>query len=164
MLHANLLQFLLTAKMEITAELTSKTEVKLLKKGNTLGPIYRIRTTVVTINSNYQDQVNAQRIVEGQLPTFKSSKPTWGENITSSIVTHNNNYYLQVLELATKEKSIYVNQFGTIVEKETFEQFLPKYKRSSNTQFLEEEVNVKRYNIENITKLVIKSPFNLIFN
>lgn len=163
MLHANLLQFLLTAKMEITAELTSKTEVKLLKKGNTLGPIYRIRTTVVTINSNYQDQVNAQRILEGQLPTFKSSKPTWGENITSSIITHNNNYYLQVLELATKEKSIYVNQFGTIVEKDVFAKFLPNYATNSK-QNLEEEVNVKRYNIENITKLVIKSPFNLIFN
>lgn len=147
----------------LNAELTSRTEVKLNKRNNTLGTIYRVRTSIVTINGDYQKEVNTQRLIEASENNFKALKPVWGENLTKSLVKHNEQYYLQVIELGTKKSSVYYNENGDVVDKKVFEQFLPKTS-SSSRQEVEDEVNVKKYKLANITQLIIRTPLVLVFN
>ena len=86
-----------------------------------------------------------------------------GENLTKSLVKHNEQYYLQVIELGTKKSSVYYNENGDVVDKKVFEQFLPKTS-SSSRQEVEDEVNVKKYKLANITQLIIRTPLVLVFN
>ena len=58
----------------MVAELTATTDVKLNKRGNPYQKITKTKTTLVTINGDYQESVNVQRVIESSQADFKAVK------------------------------------------------------------------------------------------
>ncbi len=164
MQNVSLVAFLLAnTKAEFSAELTATTEVKLNKRGNPFTKVTKTKTTLVTINGDYQETVNVQRLVESKQDDFKAVKPVWGENITKSLVKYNEKFYLQVIENGTKKSSVYHDQDGNVLQYDDFRQFLPSRSNSSR-QDVEDDIIVKKYKMENVKQLVIRVPLVLVFN
>ena len=68
----NLISFLISNKNAVmNAELTAKTVVKLNKRGNPFALVTKTKTTLVTINGDYQESVNVQRLIETENDNFK---------------------------------------------------------------------------------------------
>lgn len=164
MQNLNLVNFLIANKSAVMiAELTTVTEIKLNKRGNPFSKVTKTKTTLVTINGDYQDAVNVQRVIESSNDDFKAVKPVWGENITKSLVKHNDKFYLQVIENGTKKSSVYHDQDGNVLQYDDFRQFLPKSNNSSR-QAVDDQIIVKKYKMASIKQLVIRSPLVLVFN
>ena len=163
MQNVSLVAFLLAnTKAEFSAELTATTEVKLNKRGNPFTKVTKTKTTLVTINGDYQETVNVQRLVESKQDDFKAVKPVWGENLTKSLVKHNENYYLQVIENGQRGITEYHDENGNVLSFDDFKRFLPT-KNQTSRQDVEDVVIVKKYKIENVKKLVLRSPIVLVF-
>ena len=159
----NLVSFLISNKNSVmNAELTSKTEVKLNKRGNPFTLVTKTKTTLVTINGDYADSVNVQRLIESESDTFKALRPVWGENLTKSLVKHNEKFYLQVIENGVKGNTVYHDQDGNVIKYEDFAAFKPA-KSSSSRQEVEDTVIVKKYKLESVKQIVIRSPLVLVF-
>lgn len=98
-------------------------------------------------NSNgYENQVNRELAKLGITDTFKAGSAKWGHHIPGTpFVEHKDNTYLQViLTESNKETKYYVD--GIETSKEEIEG-IPKQRVIKNN------VNCKRYNINNIKKL-----------
>ena len=163
MQNVSLVAFLLAnTKAEFSAELTATTEVKLNKRGNPYTTVTKTKTTLVTINGDYQDAVNVQRVVESKQDDFTAMKPVWGENLTKSLVKHNENFYLQVIENGQRGKTEYHDQDGNELKYSDFERYVPSSSKSSR-QDVNDDVIVKKYKIENINQLIIRTPLVLVF-
>ncbi len=163
MQNLSLVNFLTTnANNVLFAELTAKTVVKLNKRGNPYTTVTKTKTTIVTINSNYQDAVNQQRAIESKNADFNAVAPVWGENLTNSLVKYNGNFYLQVIENGTVGKTVYHDENGNVLSFDDFKRFLPT-KNQTSRQDVEDVIIVKKYKIENVKKLVIRSPMLLVF-
>ena len=163
MQNVSLVAFLLAnTKAEFSAELTATTEVKLNKRGNPFTKVTKTKTTLVTINGDYQETVNVQRLVESKQDDFKAVKPVWGENLTKSLVKHNENYYLQVIENGQRGITEYHDENGNVLSFDDFKRFLPT-KNQTSRQDVENAINIKRYKVESIKKVVIRSPMLLVF-
>ncbi len=159
----NLVSFLISNKnMVMTAELTAKTVVKLNKRGNPFALVTKTKTTLITINGDYQESVNVQRLIESENDNFKALKPVWGENLTKSLVKHNENFYLQIIENGSKGSTVYHDQDGNVIKYEDFAAFKPA-SSSSSRQDVEDTVIVKKYKLDSIQQIVIRSPLVLVF-
>jgi len=116
----------------------------------------------VFMGDNYQDMVNKQRVREGSDPNFEAS-PTYckpvGDNKLIYQNTKNGQLYLRVYlgYGATMNQSYkYFDAFGVEIPKEEYdkikEEFLKKDSSGAN-QWLDKEIQVRNYKIENVTKL-----------
>jgi len=115
--------------------LSTMTEVKLTKKDkskeltNTLGTVYKLQTTIVEVNVNYEDRMNQLLLESGKEPSFKSSGLPWGTNIDEHWVEHKGTRYLKVIEHHKVGEASYVrndtNGEYVEIEKSEFEPFLP---------------------------------------
>lgn len=131
--------------------LTTMTEVKLNKKdkskelSNTIGTVFKLQSTLVEVNVNYEDKVNQLLLENGNEPNFKSSgELPWGVHVDEHWVEHKGLRYLKVIELDKIGDSAYVtkdtNDDLIPIERSEFEPFLPA---SSPKKETTEEVKVK---------------------
>lgn len=97
-------------------------------------------------SSGYENKVNRELAKLGITDTFKAGSSRWGTHILGTpFVEHKDNMYLQViLTGSSKETKYYVEGIETSIDEI---EGLPKQRPSKNN------VNCKRYNINNIKKL-----------
>lgn len=136
------------------ATLTTETEPKLLKTGNTLGSVRKVSRVNVCLGFQYEAAVNRQRIREDGIPDFEAKPRQWGERIPGTVlVSHKGKMYLE-----TKvEKSLdhkYLGANGTILPDELIAPFLPS--KGASRQETDKEIIVRDYSIDSIRHLACK--------
>ena len=163
MQNVSLVNFLTTNfKKILSAEVTVCTEVKLNKRGNQFSKVLKSKTILATLNMNYQDAVNQQRLIENTTADFKAVAPLWGVSVTDSVINHNDNYYIQMIVNGSVGKTVYHDEHGNVLNFDDFRRFLPT-KNQTSRQDVENAINIKRYKVESIKKVVIRSPMLLVF-
>jgi hypothetical protein len=149
-----LIGFLTGIRGATFATLTTETEPKLLKTGNTLGTVRKVSRVNVCLGFQYEAAVNRQRVREDGTPDFESAPRQWGERIPGTVlVSHKGKTYLE-----TKvEKSLdhkYLGTNGTVLADELIAPFLPK--KGATRQGTEKEIIVRDYDIGSIRHVSCK--------
>lgn len=145
--------------------MTAKTEVKLNKKDvatktikNPFGPIFKIYKAVVTVNKDYEKDVNQNRAVEGKEQDFQKEGLKWGHHAHGkAIIENDGQLYLQTIVEGYRGESEYVDENGNPVDYEAIKPFMPVKKAEAPKQGLEDSVKVRTFKYESILNLVVKS-------
>lgn len=149
--QAALLALLSDVKGATFATIVASTDPKLLKTGNTLGPVRKLSRVNVTLGFQYENAVNRQRLREGSEPDFESDPRQWGKKISPMFVEHLGKIYLE-----TKvEKSLghsFQDASGKEIDSKLVEPFLPKRSKST-TQETEKEILVRDYALDSILSI-----------
>lgn len=147
------------------ATIETQTSVKMNKKGvedktlvNEFGKVFKCQKITVELNSNYEQLVNIQRLVEGVEEDFKAEGLRWGKAINNVVVEKDGQFYVKTIELERDENKVYIKEDGTVVDYADLKPFIPKY-NGSNKQQLEEQVNVRTFKISSILSMKIEGLF-----
>lgn len=152
--EAELLALLGEIKGATFATLVTATDPKLLKTGNTLGPVRKISRVNVTLGFQYENAVNRQRLREGSEPDFEADTRQWGKKISPMFVAHLGKIYLETKVEKTLGHSFHDAE-GKEIDPKLVEPFLPKRSKST-TQETEKEILVRDYALESIRSLSVK--------
>jgi len=151
--------------------MTAKTAVKLNKKDvatktipNPFGPIFKIYKAVVSINKDYEKDVNQNRAIEGKEQDFQKEGLKWGRHAYGkAIIEKDGGLYLQTIVEGYRGGSEYVDENGNPVDFEAIKPFMPVKKEEAPKQGLEDAVIVRTFKYESILQLAIKTD-NLVIN
>jgi hypothetical protein len=136
------------------ATLLTRTDARLKKTGNPLGPVSKVSRVNVTLGFQYDNAVNRQRTREGNVADFESAPRQWGEKVSPMLVQHKGKLYLE-----TKvEKSLdhtFQDQNGKELPHAVVAPFLPA-RRKSNRQKTEKEILVRDYALDSIAGITIR--------
>ena len=146
--------------------LTAKTEVKLNKKDvdtktikNPFGPVFKIYKAVVSINKDYEKDVNQSRAIEGKEQDFQKEGLKWGHHAHGkAIIEKDGSLYLQTIVEGYRGDSEYVDENGNPVDYEAIKPFMPVKKAEAPKQGLEDTVKVRTFKYESILNLIVKTP------
>lgn len=152
---SQLSEYLLSLKSACPATIVANTVPKMNKTGNPYyDRIHKISNTQTFVNFVYGKAVNKRRAKESKVPDFVPSERVWGERIKGTpLVTYKDKLYVEAMCLNSLE-TVYINEDGIAVEKETLKPYLVKA-RASNTQDLNTEVYVRDYKLDNIVQMTI---------
>ena len=106
---------------------------------NPYASVSKVQKLNCFINFDYEKSVNRQREREGKEPDFQAEQRTWGEHLTGSIVTHNQNEYVQLKVEKVLGKSYIAD--GHVVTNEEVERFITP-KKTSDNQGVDRQVTV----------------------
>jgi hypothetical protein len=135
------------------ATITTETEPKLLKTGNTLGDVRKVSRVNVCLGFQYEAAVNRQREREGATADFEAASRQWGERVAGTVlVSHKGKTYLETKVQKSLDHK-YLGANGTILPDELIAPFLPK--KSPGRQDLEKEVMVRDYAIDTIRHIAV---------
>lgn len=152
--EAELVEILRNVKGPTPATVVAESVVKMNKKGN---PYHNLVTkkqeSNVFINFNYANSVNKRLVKEGKEADFVPSERVWGSRITGTpLVEHKGAYYVEAGFLTKNAPKVSYTYDNKEVEKELFEDFLPK-SSSSSRQGLEEEVVMRTFKVESVLEM-----------
>jgi len=137
------------------ATIITKTDARLRKTGNTLGPVFKVSRVNVTLGFQYDNAVNRQRSRENNVPAdFESAPRAWGEKISPMLVQHKGKIYLETkVEKALGHE--YQNGKGESLSQDDVAPFLPK-RSTSSRQKTEKEILVRDYALSSIQGISFK--------
>lgn len=120
--------------------------------------IAKVSQVTGLLGTDYESNVNTQRIAEGKTPDFKTSK-TWGDRVTGNIVVHGDQTYLfyRVVSNRPITSPVYVvreNGAFRIADKSEIDQYLPAIS-STNSQGLNESIQVRKISIDGIAAMKV---------
>ena len=117
-----------------------------------LGHIVKRTRMNVMLNVNYENSVNRQRGREGQTAAFESQQRAWGVHVSPSVISHNEQFYLQY-KLEKKYESEFIDtRTGNSVHLNQLLDFMPPRSRSK-TQGTEKQIIVNTTKVSNITSM-----------
>ena len=152
--QANLESMLADIKGATFATLTTSTDPRLKKTGNTLGTVRKVSRVNVTLGFQYEAAVNRQRTREGLEADFEATERQWGEHISPMLIENNGKKYLQTkVEKSLETK--YVDAKGQELSSETVAPFLPARSKNEH-QETEKEILVRDYKLESIIGISFK--------
>lgn len=166
--QAELVEQLSQIKGEVSATLMSKTVFKLNKKdvatksiANPFGTIYKIQMMDVELNTQYEEEVNARRMVEGNAQDFEAGALKWGKAINNIVIEKDGNMYVKTVVIGKIGDSTYIDENGNTVQFADFAQFVPPYSGSAK-QAVTDEVKVRTFKISSISRLVVADNFRYL--
>lgn len=136
------------------ATIVTRTDPKLRKTGNTLGPVRKVSRVNVTLGFQYEAAVNRQRTREGSDADFIAAPRQWGKKISPMMVEHNGKFYLETKVERSLEHS-FQDENGKEIPEDLVKPFLPVRSESSR-QETEKEILVRDYALESIVSLTMK--------
>lgn len=151
--------------------MTAKTEVKLNKKDvatksipNPFGKIFKVYKAVVSINKDYEKDVNQNRAIEGTEQDFQKEGLKWGHHAHGkAIIEKDGSLYLQTIVEGYRGGSEYFDEAGNPVNLSDIKPFMPVKKAEAPKQGLEDAVMVRTFKYESILQLAIKTD-SLVIN
>lgn len=151
--------------------MTARTEVKLNKKDvatktipNPFGKIFKIYKAVVSINKDYEKDVNQNRAIEGKDQDFQKEGLKWGQHAHGkAIIEKDGTLYLQTIVEGYRGGSTYEDEHGNPVTLDAIKPFMPVKKAEAPKQGLEDAVMVRTFKYDSILQLAIKTD-SLIIN
>jgi len=122
--------------------------------------VYKVQTTLVELNADYQGLVNNERVVEGKRASFIAQGLPWGSSENGSIIRKDDQLYLRTIEVSKIGEPHYeVN--GQKISYAAFAQFVPD-KSGSIRQGLVQEVQVRSYKLENVIGVNVEDKVRFI--
>jgi hypothetical protein len=103
----------------------------------------------------YETAVNRERVEERKKPTFKSGPRVWGEKISLALVKNKGKFFLPVIVKNKKPSYIKRDKNGMLIPitYKNIRKYLNKSKPKN--QGLKNVVQVRAYNLDNITEIKI---------
>lgn len=159
-----LIAFLTKYKSEKNATVITKTSVKMNKKdvatksiGNPYSDIGAFKVSIfnATVNFDYEDKVNDQRLLEGKDQDFEKKESRWGEQVSKALEIHNDTTYVRLIPEKKIVDPMYELGDGTRIEYKELAPFINNNKPKSTTQDLESEVQFRKYKIDSIISFKI---------
>lgn len=134
------------------------TTVPKLKSGNPFSNLKKVSKVSGAIGFNYQNSVNNALAKEDKESDFESKPRKWGEKIAGTpLVKHKDKFYLEMK--AQNGQSDYFNDQGRVSK----EDIKPWEYAKSSRQGLENEVIIRDFSIDNISRVKInKEEYNII--
>jgi len=106
----------------------------------------------VMLNVNYENSVNRQLGREGHTATFESQQRAWGVHVSPSVISHNEQFYLQY-KLQKKYESEFIDtRTGKEIQLNQLLDFMPP-RSKSKTQGTEKPIIINTTKISNITSM-----------
>ncbi len=135
--------------------IVATTEPKMRKTGNPLfGKVFKTSRVNGSIQFDYENNVNAQKMREGQTPDFKAQAPVWGTRVGDScLILHNSNFYFYVRIIKSLGYA-YHTADGKPIDATEVTPYLYERKASA-TQELDKEIIVRKYALANIREITI---------
>lgn len=134
------------------------TTVPKLKSGNPFSNLKKVSKVSGAIGFNYQNSVNNALTKEDKEKDFEAKPRKWGEKVVGTpLVKHKDKFYLEMK--AQNGQSDYFNDQGRVSK----EDIKPWEYAKSSRQGLENEVIVRDFSIDNISRVKInKEEYNII--
>lgn len=134
--------------------LTTVTDPKLKKTNNPFESVSKKSTSNVTINFDYENEVNRQRVCENSENNFVKQPRKWGHRINDTcVVLHNNKYYIEVKVNKTFNTE-YIDNNNVSIDKELLREFMPA-KSKAKSQELDKDVIIRDYSLSTITEVIM---------
>ncbi len=155
----NIIEFLESITDATPATLRTKTRVKLLKKDkdgnkNTLGDVWRIKDTKVTLGKTYAVAVNERRAAEHKATDFVPQDRKWGVR-DGVFIKRGDELYVQAIVDDDSRVATYVVDDGTQIEQEVFAPFVSAASSQTSLQGVEEVVRTRTYKLESILAVIV---------
>ena len=144
------------------ATITTRTPVKLngtgrtTKTKNPFNTVYKIQKQLVAVNHDYETEVNTQRAVEGKATDFTAGRGFGTLVAGRSIIEKDGQRYLQAIKLADVGKATYEDAVGNPVTYDEIKDFVAAGRNAYKNQGLDDAVQFRTFNVENITNLIVK--------
>lgn len=111
-----LMNWLNDYKQPIQVSLVTKTKLTMRKKDietkkvqNPYNDVWKVQTKIATLNPQYTQTVNEQRVEEGKEADFEAQKQKWGEQFGSMLIKDNQMYLRMVVDKVCDTKYYSVN-------------------------------------------------------
>lgn len=111
-----LMNWLNDYKQPIQVSLVTKTKLTMRKKDietkkvqNPYNDVWKVQTKIATLNPQYTQTVNEQRVEEGKEADFEAQKQKWGEQFGSMLIKDNQMYLRMVVDKVCDTKYFSVN-------------------------------------------------------
>ncbi len=126
------------------------TTVPKLKSGNPFSNLKKVSKVSGAIGFNYSNSINNALAKEGKEKDFEAKPRKWGEKVVGTpLVKHKDKFYLEMK--AQNGQSDYFNNQGRVSK----EDIKPWEYAKKSRQGLENEVIIRDYDLNNITRIKI---------
>lgn len=134
----------------------NKYDVETKSIRNPFVAVYKIATTKVEVNADYEQLVNNQRVVEGKQPNFEAGPLPWGIGLDNVRIEHYTppKPYVKFIQEQDDPNPRYEDENGQPVNEDAIRPFMPR-PNNSRKQGLNDPVRVRTYMLQHILELTL---------